>query len=235
MKYMGSKNRHAKELLRIVLKNRKEGQCYAEPLVGGFNMIDKVGGNRIASDINGDIICLFKALAAGYIPPSSITEGEYKKAKNQEQSPLRSFIGFGCSYSGKWFGGYARGNTSKGTPRNYCDESRRNILKQASLIKGVEIFNCSYDKLCIPPDSIIYCDPPYKGTTKYKSGGFDHSLFWDWCRSMVKIGHSVFVSEYSAPEDFVCVWEKKVNSSLTKETGSKKNVERLFVHSSVNV
>jgi hypothetical protein len=36
------------------------------------------------------------------------------------------------------------------------------------------------------------------------------------------------VSEYQMPNDFICVWSKKVNSSLTKDTGSKKGVEKLF-------
>ena len=45
---------------------------------------------------------------------------------------------------------------------------------------------------------------------------------------MNKQGHKVFVSEYNAPEDFKCVWEKEINSSLTKDTGSKKATEKLF-------
>ena len=49
MKYMGSKARHAKEMLPIILKDRKEGQWYVEPFVGGCNMIDKVNGNRLES------------------------------------------------------------------------------------------------------------------------------------------------------------------------------------------
>ena len=46
MKYMGSKARHAKELLPIILANRTEGQWYVEPFVGGANMIAKVEGLR---------------------------------------------------------------------------------------------------------------------------------------------------------------------------------------------
>ena len=44
MKYMGSKNRIAKHILPIILKDRKENQYYVEPFVGGANMIDKVQG-----------------------------------------------------------------------------------------------------------------------------------------------------------------------------------------------
>ena len=49
---MGSKNRHAKDLLPIILKNRRDDQWYVEPFVGGFNMIDKVPGLRLANDTN---------------------------------------------------------------------------------------------------------------------------------------------------------------------------------------
>lgn len=40
--------------------------------------------------------------------------------------------------------------------------------------------------------------------------------------------HTVFVSEYKAPVDFLCLWEKTTPSSLTRDTGAKKNIERLF-------
>ena len=35
MKYMGSKARIANEILPIILKDRKDGQFYVEPFVGG--------------------------------------------------------------------------------------------------------------------------------------------------------------------------------------------------------
>jgi DNA adenine methylase len=65
MKYMGSKNRIAKHILPIILKDRKEGQWYIEPFVGGFNLIDKVKGNRIAADCNPYITTLFTAIQRG--------------------------------------------------------------------------------------------------------------------------------------------------------------------------
>ena len=46
MVYMGSKNRIAKEILPIILKDRVKGQWYVEPFVGGCNMIDKVGNGN---------------------------------------------------------------------------------------------------------------------------------------------------------------------------------------------
>ena len=109
--------------------------------------------------------------------------------------------------------------------------SYRAIEKARRQVCGVNIFLSSYNELDIPPNSIIYCDPPYEGATKYKDD-FNHIKFWDWCREKVKEGHSVFISEYNAPDDFLCVWQKEVTSSLTKDTGSKKATEKLFIHKS---
>lgn len=230
---MGSKNRHAKELLPIILADRRDGQWYVEPFVGGANMIDKVDGLRWGNDCHPHLIAMWRALQNGWVPPAYVTEEEYNKAKlAQSVDSLTGFIGFCCSYSGKWFGGYARGNDSKGVARNYCDESKRNILKQIPNLMGVKFTNLSYDEMDIPANSIIYCDPPYAKTTGYKTGEFDHEKFWQWCRDKVKEGHQVFVSEYNAPEDFVSVWAKKVNNTLAKDTGSKQGIERLFVHRS---
>lgn len=91
----------------------------------------------------------------------------------------------------------------------------------------MEFYGGDYAAFPIPDNSIIYCDPPYQGTTKYNKG-FDYRRFWYWCNKMVKLGHKVFVSEYNAPPDWKCIWSKEVNNSLTKDTGSKKGTEKLF-------
>lgn len=229
MKYMGSKARHAKEILPIILSGREVGQWYVEPFVGGANVIDKVDGPRIGADFNPYVISLWQAVAGGWIPPDVVTESEYSALRAEKRvDALTAFVGFGCSYSGKFFGGYARGDNAKGEPRNYCAESKRNIMRQGSSLQCVKFIHASYDKLEIPQNSVVYCDPPYAGTTGYATGKFDHGAFWEWCRGRVADGHKVFVSEYNAPDDWACVWSKEVNNTLVKDTGSKKGVERLF-------
>ena len=116
---------------------------------------------------------------------------------------------------------------------NHQTESRNGVLKQLPKIKDVDFVFASYEDLQIPPNSLIYCDPPYEGTTKYKDD-FDHPKFWQWCRDMASKGHIIFVSEYNAPHDFECVWQKEIVSSLTQDTGSKKAVEKLFKFSLTN-
>jgi DNA adenine methylase len=60
MKYMGSKARFTKEILPIILKDRKSGQWYVEPFAGGMNTICEVQGNRIANDKNYHLIEMWR-------------------------------------------------------------------------------------------------------------------------------------------------------------------------------
>ena len=245
MKYMGSKNRIAKYLLPIILKDRKEGQCYVEPFVGGANMIDKVDGNRIGADNNEYLITMWQKLQKGWIPPDFIEESLWKDVKEKMDSSYeKHFIAFtrlGCSFGADWNGGYAR-NVKKDKPnaellnsttKSYCRQSKNNIMKQLPNLHGVNFIHSKYDELEIPSNSIIYCDPPYEGTTKYKDN-FDHNKFWEWCREKSKEGHTVFISEYNAPTDFECVWEGEVINSLNNQSSTKKATEKLFKYKGGN-
>lgn len=84
--------------------------------------------------------------------------------------------------------------------------------------------------MSIPANSIIYCDPPYAGVTKYEYS-IDHVNFWAWCRERVADGHDVFVSEYNAPDDFICVWQREILSAL-KPGRAGRAVEKLYIHKS---
>lgn len=230
MKYMGSKNRISKHILPIILKERKLGQWYVEPFVGGGNLIDKVQGNRIGSDINPYVISALISIRDHLIDlpknNTEFTEKDYNNLRSNESYLHTGYAGFAFSYGGKWMGGWGR--DSKGE-RDYVAESYRNALKQAPKLKDVVLVNKSYLQLEIPKSSIIYCDPPYFGTTNYKTN-FNHNEFWEWCKLKGNEGHRIFVSEYSAPRDFTELWQGKLTSSLTKNTGSKYGVERLFTY-----
>lgn len=228
---MGSKAKYAKEILPIILQHRDNHLWYVEPFAGGCNLIDKVCGQRLANDINYGLMGMFERLCCGiFIPPDTISNEQYNDIKSNPRKynpDLVAFVSVGCSYSGKSWGGYARGKNSKGIERNYCKESADNLIKQKNGLKGTLFSSIHYENLVIPDNSLIYCDPPYAGTTKYKYA-FNHVAFWKWCDEKVKEGHKVFVSEYNAPLDWICVWQKQVNSSLTKNTGAKQAIEKLF-------
>ena len=231
MKYMGSKARFAKDLLPIILKDRKPKQAYLEPFAGGMNMIDKVEGIRIANDQHQELMAMWQALIYdNWDPPQLVSEDEYKHIKyNQDQYPkyLVGYVGFN-SFGGKWFAGYRRDKEGK---RDYWGEHYRNITKQVPKLEGVQLSCKSYLDLDIPKNSIIYCDPPYASTTKYRDG-FDHDQFWEWCRQQSKDGHQVFISEYNAPDDFKCIWEKDAKTTFSwhaENLSTKVALERLFV------
>lgn len=226
MKYQGSKNRHAKHILPIILSDRKEGQLYIEPFVGGANLIDKVTGPRLGADLDADLISLWQAVSKGkFTPPKSFTEEEYKAIRCADTSPLRGYCAFALSYGGKKFGGWCRDRAGK---RDYVAEAYRNAQRQFPKLVGVKFRCCSYLDLNIPDGSLVYCDPPYANTTKY-SNDFDHNIFWDWAAHL-SMRCTVYVSEYNAPHGWLPVWEKQVSSSLTQHTGSKKAAEKLFVY-----
>lgn len=83
----------------------------------------------------------------------------------------------------------------------------------------------SYKDVKILPDSVVYCDIPYKETKGYTSGAFDYDSFYDWCREQKEL---VLISEYSMPDDFVCV--KEFYRMDSKAANSVKRVtERVFV------
>jgi len=229
MKYMGSKRRVWPLLAPIILKNRKKDQWYIEPFCGGCNSIDKVpGGKRIANDLNYYVVEMFKRLVySNWLPPSEITEAEYKAIRDNKSaydSALVGFVGICCSFGAKWFRGYARCAEQS----NYALCGQKNLLKQKPFLDGVIFQSMEYQNLTIPDGSIVYCDPPYTGTTNYgKRLTFNAEYFWQWVRKISQ-NNFVFVSEYSAPSDFECLIEIKnpctMNNQKTK--GAPKITER---------
>lgn len=90
----------------------------------------------------------------------------------------------------------------------------------------LEITRSDYRAVEIPPDSVVYCDIPYRGTDDYNGEQFDHEAFYDWAESQCV---PVFISEYAMPpERFDCVAEIRKNCFFSA-TNVKETTERLFV------
>lgn len=213
--------------------------------VGGCNVIDKVGGERIGCDNNKYLIAMYKYLQnnpAFLFDRDKQHYDDVRQAfKNNDTTNFSEayigYVGFMASANGRFFdGGYSgKSSTKIGTVRDYIDESIRGLDKQIPNLKSIDFICCNYKELIIPPNSIVYCDPPYANSTKYSTGDFNSEEFWQWCRGMVAQGHTVFMSEYEAPPDFKSVWSQEVTSSLRANTqvrGAKKSLEKLFKHES---
>ena len=230
MKYMGSKRRLAKHIVPIIKSLRKDGQTYVEPFVGGGNLIEKIEGNRIGSDINPDCIQALCDIRDNVeqLPRTNaeFTEEDYNELRVSHDYRFRSYAGFAFSWGGKWLGGWRRDSKNS---RDYVAEAFRLAMRQSPLLRGVTLLCCSYDDLVVPDESFIYCDPPYKGTTAYRHY-FDNGKFFDWCVCMHDKGHTVLVSEYFAPDTrFRCVWEGSIVNELVKDGDKRVVRERLFL------
>src|SRR5208337_703352 len=148
---------------------------------------------------------------------------EYNRLKAEVPSALRAFVGFGCSNSGKFFGGYARDNTD----RNYAENAHRSIIKLRPKIEGVSFSLQSYQDYDETPE-LIYCDPPYEGTTGFTVGTFKTDEFWKWVREYSRRS-IMLVSEYTAPEWATAIWEKTVRTDMNAKDGGKlSRIEKLF-------
>lgn len=237
MQYMGSKSRLSKELKPIIEGFITEKtNYYIEPFVGGANMIDKIDFNRkIGSDINPYLIGLLQYSQDNFLP-ETITEEEYnlvKENKNNYPKWYVGLVGFCGSFGSKFFGGFARRYNKDGSIFDVPKQAINSLRKQSSLenFKNIRFFHKSYldytkEKV---GNCVIYCDIPYKDTTKY--GDFDYDKFYEWAIEMSK-SNTVLISEYEMPTDrFECIWEKEHYTSLGSgvNVDSKKvRIEKLF-------
>ena len=103
---------------------------------------------------------------------------------------------------------------------------RLESLQSLESLERLELTNLSYEKVDIKPNSIVYCDIPYKGTATYKGGdGFDYDKFYNWALSQ---DFPIYISEYEMPKEFIVVREFLHRSTLSKTNNSKKTIEKIF-------
>jgi DNA adenine methylase len=236
MNYLGGKYRLRDEIGGVLNTIRRPAQAYWEPFVGAAWVTTRINTSPVfCSDANEYLIALWKALMDGWLPPKVVSEDEYYRVKeNPNQNPaLTAFVGFGCSWGGKWFGGYARDNTD----RNYAQNARNSLLAKVNEIAHLNPVFFVHDFLEGLPSVIegkrclIYCDPPYKATTGYDAiDNWSTTKFWEVIRGLVAQGHDVIVSEYRAPDDFKCVVQYSTRTDIRGKNGREDRVERLFAH-----
>ena len=61
---------------------------------------------------------------------------------------------------------------------------------------------------------------------------FNNEDFWDWCREIIETKENIklLISEYNAPDDFVCIWQKDVQRSMKSTDNTMRAVEKLFTY-----
>ena len=241
MRYVGSKNKLSKELAPIIQGYiTKDTVGYLEPFVGGANMIDKIQcSNKIGCDIHEELIELLKYVQSfSELLPERILEDRYIEVKNNKEKFEKWYVGlvgFCASFGAKYFGGYARDSRDDNSGK-WSAGAIKNLKTQSNKLKGIEFQNIDFrniDKEKIK-DYVIYCDIPYRGTTKYKTEKFPYDEFYDWVKEM-SIHNTVLISEYSMPDEFECVWEKEVKVNLdSNRVKGDSRTERLYTYKNIN-
>jgi DNA adenine methylase len=228
MRYFGGKARIGKQIAEVVnsyLTNKKD---YFEPFVGGAWVTQYIWNgcrSKTCADINPYLIEFYKSLQDNKFPPKDLTKEQYNyiKMNKDENMALTGFVGFGCSFAGKWFGGFA-----SSPKRNYCLNAYNSVMKKKPSLNRVT-FVCSPYQNFNPINSVIYCDPPYANTTKYDyCPNFNSEEFWEIMRKWSK-NNTVLISEYTAPSDFVCIKEFITKTDIRSKDNTKlERIERLF-------
>ena len=179
----------------------------------------------------------------------NVTEEEYYDIKqsyldNNCKYPdyIKGYVGNCCSYGGAWWNGYARFNPKKN--ENHILEAYNGLKKQVEnfkYLKETDFIYGSYESVvhtfCFSPEYkcykvMAYFDPPYADTKKYESD-FDNIHFWNACRFYSKYLENLYISEYSAPSDFKCIWKKEKKDGMRNtKKGERQNtkIEKLFIY-----
>jgi DNA adenine methylase len=237
MSYIGGKARGSSHILTVLNDKRFEGYDYLEPFVGMGHVLRRVVNKRScsASDANPLVMRLLTAVQSGEALPS-ITRERYAQLKDMkgDTSLERAVSAFQYSFNGREFGGYVDTYTRRNGTVDDIPGSRANYyatLANSPSFARATLSHCDY-RAHTPTNALVYCDPPYQGTTRYKgTPPFDHAAFWETMRAW-SMDNVVLVSEYAAPPDFVCVASRPKPSCLAGGHKATPRVERLFVHES---
>ena len=238
MQYFGGKAKIAKEL-SVVLNNYLIGndKPFIDAFCGSCNVISKIDSNRIrvANDKHKELIAMWQWVQEMGVDrlPTDVSKELYYYIKTSTTSPdwLKGFVGFGCSFAGKWWGGYAASDNKE---RNYATNAINTIAKKLKGLSGVSFTCGDYFDIIIPErPSVIYCDIPYRNTTGYSNGAFNHEQFYAWAYSMKALGHIVLVSEYEMNVDEAMkgniVWCKESKKDIRDSEGIQQLTTEVLI------
>lgn len=247
--YYGGKQRIGKKLATAIwvmtsLIEAEQGviyKGYCEPFCGMLGVYQHIpelfedhepAFEYKAGDINESVVMMWQDAQKGWIPPSVVTEEEFFDLKNSENSALKGYVGHQYSYGGRYFTSYS---PNYGKPIN-MNTTAKKIPKIAQKLENVEFSQGIYEQYSDLEKYVIYCDPPYEGTSSPYHGKndkkiqFNHEAFWEWCRKM-SINNLVYISSYKAPKDFKCILEHdhKISGHMVHNK-KRDRTEKLFMN-----
>jgi DNA adenine methylase len=236
MQYVGGKTMIARRVVQAILNDTPYRKNWFEPFVGGGNVLEHAAPHftrSVAMDAHPDLILMWQAVASGHRPPEFVSREQYEELRRAEPSAFRGFAGFGASFGGKWFGGYGVVKVDRKHPNaEVCRSTYPVVVRQGAVFqdRGVIFRHGLFGSLTPPPGTVVYCDPPYAGTTGYSTGDFDHGLFYKTLGQWAQDGCAVYVSEYTAPEDvpYTVIWSREKRNVLEAGDNQRTVTEKLF-------
>jgi len=231
MAYIGGKSKGAGHIIEVLNSPKFDNMDYIEPFIGMAHILRRVVNKKSykAYDANPLVVSLLKGVQDKSIRYPSITRREWQtlKYKRGDNSFKRAIAAYTYSFNGIPFSGYVvRSKCAR--QEHYPGERKRyyNRLRQNEVFMKAKLARKDYKTIKPDKGKLIYCDPPYAGTTGY-SPEFDTTEFWATVRKWSK-HNAVFVSEYNAPPDFRLVAEKVKRHSLSGKGAGKRVMEKLF-------
>lgn len=233
MRYLGGKSRLAKPIVGQLPLDWAD--VVREPFMGGGAITAELarrmraGQRLIAGDDFAPLVAMWVEAAFGWEPPEHVSEDDRRLAYAlSDANPLKAFAAFGCGFGGDWNGSYVLREGSG----FLCDQSRRSLSRSIDTLRDsaadvtIELKSFFDIEPAVSDQRVLlYCDPPYAGTTGYPTGAFDHERFWRRCREWRRAGARVFVSEFSAPDFATPVWQIERKIAVA---GAKRKVDTLY-------
>ena len=102
-----------------------------------------------------------------------------------------------------------------------------NILQQLERLERLErleLTNLDYRQVKIKPNSVIYCDIPYKNTADY-GNNFSHDDFFNWASTQE---NPVFISEYRIDDNRFFLLKEFSHRSTVSNGLNQEVTERLY-------
>lgn len=234
--YMGNKSRLLTNLHQLLHQlDLPDTDSFVDLFCGGGSVGYSMAPfykHIIMNDLDTGIISLHKTLRDhperialfAQVEPSKEEFNTYKLGVSDYDTYIRQIYSF--STNGK---AYLWGEERMNTPKEELNRQRSEPKERYRHLEDVVLMygrydphiifeNKSYKEVDIPADAIVYCDPPYAGTTDYSVGEFNHAEFYDWCRNCPNI---VLISEYNMPDDFFLLEEW----GLASQGGGNKNTK----------
>lgn len=225
MTIQGSKVKYAKYIVPILQKCIDDHNIttFVDCCCGGANIIKNVKcDERIAIDKNKYLIALWQEIQKPnfHFPPFPNRE-DWDRCKNGLE-PRDWYAGLTqifASYFCRGFNaGYHKDEKKYWGAVHTCE-------KDIPLVQGIQFICDDYNRIATFKDTCIYLDPPYKDTKTYDAK-IDYDDFWRVVAAASQ-DNWVFISEQSAPDNFVPIWTLKTTRSMRGKT--TECIENLYV------